>query len=75
VKLSALIKKTGLRPIDVMRKADPAAKSLGLNAETPDEDMIAAMVANPGLIQRPILEIGDRALLARPIDKALELIR
>jgi arsenate reductase-like glutaredoxin family protein len=33
------------------------------------------MVANPGLIQRPILEVGDRAVLARPIDKALELIR
>ena len=70
-----MIKKTGLRPFDLMRKAEPAAKALGLTAETPDDDMIAAMVANPGLIQRPILEVGDRAVLARPIDKALELIR
>ena len=74
-KLSLLIKKTGLRPIDLLRKAEPAAKALGLTAEMPDDDMIAAMVANPGLIQRPILEVGDRAVLARPIDKALELIR
>ena len=74
-KLSLLIKKTGLRPIDLLRKAEPAAKALGLTAEMPDDDMIAAMVANPGLIQRPILEVGDRAVLARPIDKALELIK
>jgi len=73
--LSALIKKMGLRPFDLLRKAEPTAKSLGLNAETPDDDMIAAMVANPGLIQRPILQVGDRAVLARPIDRALELIR
>jgi len=74
-KLSSLIKKTGLRPFDVLRKAEPTAKALGLNAETPDNDVIAAMVANPGLIQRPILEVGDRAVLARPIDKALEIIK
>jgi arsenate reductase-like glutaredoxin family protein len=33
------------------------------------------MVANPSIIQRPIVEVGDRAVLARPIEKALEVIR
>ena len=33
------------------------------------------MVADPNLVQRPIVEVGDKAVLARPIDKALELIR
>jgi len=70
-----LIKKTGLRPFELLRRAEPTAKALGLTAETSDEDIIAAMVANPGLIQRPILEVGDGAVLARPIDKALELIK
>jgi len=73
--LSALIKKTGLRPFGVLRKAEPAFKALGLTAEMPDEDIVAAMVANPGLIQRPILEVDDKAVLARPIDKALELTK
>jgi arsenate reductase-like glutaredoxin family protein len=32
------------------------------------------MVADPNLIQRPIVEIDERAVLARPVEKALELI-
>jgi arsenate reductase-like glutaredoxin family protein len=32
------------------------------------------MVADPNLIQRPIVEVGKKAVLARPIEKALEII-
>lgn len=32
------------------------------------------MVADPNLIQRPIVEVGERAVIARPIEKALELL-
>ena len=33
------------------------------------------MVEHPQLLQRPIIEIGDKAVLGRPIDKALKFIR
>jgi arsenate reductase-like glutaredoxin family protein len=33
------------------------------------------MVVDPNLIQRPIVEVGERAVVARPIEKALELIK
>ena len=33
------------------------------------------MVADPNLIQRPIVETQDKAIVARPIEKALELLR
>jgi len=33
------------------------------------------MVKFPSIIQRPIVEVGDRVVLARPIEKALELIK
>ncbi|MEP6947337.1 MAG: ArsC/Spx/MgsR family protein [Acidobacteriota bacterium] len=46
----------------------------GITEETPDAEVIAAMVADPNLLQRPIVEVGNRAVLARPIEKALELL-
>jgi arsenate reductase-like glutaredoxin family protein len=60
-----------MRPISFVRGAAAA----GLNDETPDADVIAAMVADPNLIQRPIVEVGDKSVVARPIDKALDLIK
>ena len=68
-KLSALIKKTGLRPFEVLRSKD------GVSTETPDEEVIAMIVRDPNLLQRPIVEVGEKAVLARPIQKALELLK
>jgi len=73
-KLTALLKKTGLRPYEVLRRAEPEFKGLGITADSPDGDVIKAMVAHPAIIQRPIAEVGHKAVLARPIEKALELI-
>lgn len=69
--LTKLVAKTGLRPIKLTRGAAAA----GLSEETADRDVIKAMVADPNLIQRPIVEVGDKAVLARPIERALELIK
>jgi arsenate reductase (glutaredoxin) len=74
-KLCELLKKAGLMPFDVLRKAEPAAKELGLTADTPPDEIIRHIIENPNLLQRPIVEVGDRAVLARPVEKALELIR
>ena len=68
--LGDLVKKTGMRPIKLMRGAAAA----GITEHTPDKDVIRAMVADPNLIQRPIVEVDDKAVLARPIEKALEII-
>lgn len=73
-KLAGLLKKTGLKPFDVLRRAEPDFKESGITADSSDKDVIAAMVRYPSIIQRPIVEIGDKAVLARPIEKALELI-
>ena len=66
-----LIEKTGRRPFELMRKGADAT----ITADTPDADVIRLMVSNPNLIQRPIVEVGNKAVLARPVEKALELLK
>jgi arsenate reductase-like glutaredoxin family protein len=36
--------------------------------------LIKIIAENPGILQRPIVEVGDKAVLARPIEKAIGLI-
>ncbi|HEV7699392.1 MAG TPA: ArsC/Spx/MgsR family protein [Pyrinomonadaceae bacterium] len=74
-KLARLIKKTGMRPFEILRRAEPDFKGLGITADTADAEVIAAMVKYPAIIQRPIVEVGSKAVLARPIEKALDLLQ
>lgn len=70
-KIAELARKAGVRPIRMTRGAAAA----GLTDETPDDEVVAAMASDPNLIQRPIVEVGEKAVVARPIDKALEIIK
>jgi arsenate reductase len=72
--LRDLLKKAGLRPIDAVRKKEAVFKELGLGDDAPDDELINAMVQHPQLLQRPIVEVGERAVIARPVEKALELM-
>ena len=70
-----LLAKADLRPRDVLRTREPLVAELGLLDEgVSDDDVIAAMVEYPRLMQRPIAVRGDRALLARPVERVLELL-
>lgn len=73
-KLRALLKKTGMKPYDVLRRNEPDYKVAGIDKDSADKDVIAAMVKFPNIIQRPIVEVGDKAVLARPIEKALDIV-
>jgi arsenate reductase (glutaredoxin) len=66
--------KLDVSPFEVLRKADASFKELNLTKETSTEEIIAAIVNNPNLLQRPIIEKGEKAILARPIDKALKFL-
>jgi arsenate reductase (glutaredoxin) len=69
------MRKLGIEPFDILRKADASFKELNLSKESPADEIIAAIVKYPKLLQRPIIEIGDEAILARPIEKALEFVK
>lgn len=73
-KLRSLLKKANLEPQDVLRKGDKLYKEMNLGEETGSAKLIKLIVENPNLLQRPIVEVGDKAVLARPIEKALDLI-
>ncbi|HEX5851555.1 MAG TPA: ArsC/Spx/MgsR family protein [Solirubrobacteraceae bacterium] len=69
--LRGLLRKLGCGPREVLRTRE----QLGVDeAEVSDDELIALMVANPALLQRPIVVHGDRAVLARPIERVLELL-
>jgi arsenate reductase len=73
--LRDLLRKMGSGPREVLRTREPLVKELGLDRpEIGDEELIALMVEHPALVQRPIVVSGDRAVLARPIERALELL-
>jgi len=74
-RLRELLAKGGLRPGDVLRRKEPVVAELGLDRRLPsDDELIAMMVEHPELIQRPLVERGDRVVLARPVERVLELL-
>lgn len=73
-KLRQLLKKANLTPSQVLRKREKIYKELNLSEETDSDKLIKLIIENPILLERPIVEIGDKAVLARPIEKALALI-
>jgi len=73
-KLTELLRKLKMKPRQVMRK-EPVYKELGLDEDKfSDSELIALMVEHPDLLQRPIVERGDRAVLGRPTENVKELL-
>lgn len=74
-KIAELLDKMGIAPRELLRPKDPLFKELGLkDSEHSDLELIELMAENPGLIQRPIAELGANAVLCRPYDRILELL-
>ena len=74
-KLTELIGKMKLKPRDLLRKSEPVYKELGLAEDKfSDSELIGFMIEHPDLIQRPIVERGDRAVLGRPTENVKELL-
>ena len=74
-KLTELLRKMNLKPRDLLRKGEAVYKELGLAEDKfSDSELIAFMIDNPDLIQRPIVERGDRAVLGRPTENVRELL-
>ncbi len=69
--LRELVSKLNLTLRDIFRKDEPLARDLG---DVSDDELIKAMVANPDLIQRPIVVRGDQAIVCRPPENVKTLL-
>jgi arsenate reductase len=60
-------------PRQMMRTGEPVYTELGLENATPDQ-LLDAITTHPILLERPIFVVGDRAVIARPPERLLELL-
>ena len=73
--IQRLLKKAGLKPRDVLRTKAPQYKELGLDdPAVGDARLLELLAAHPDLLQRPIVERGDRAVLARPPERVRDIL-
>jgi len=73
--LKRILKLLGLAPRALMRKGEAVYKEKHLDdPKLTDEQLIAAMVANPVLIERPIVLAKGKAALGRPPEKVLDIL-
>jgi arsenate reductase len=73
--LRELVRKTGGPARDLFRTREPVYAELGLGErELDDDEAIRLMAEHPQLLQRPVVVKGDRAVLARPLERVEELL-
>ncbi|MBI4368392.1 MAG: arsenate reductase family protein [Candidatus Omnitrophica bacterium] len=74
-KLKELLKKMGIPASELLRKKEPVYQELKLSGKKlSEEQIIDFMVKHPDLIERPIVEKGAKAILARPAERLREIL-
>jgi arsenate reductase len=74
-KLKELLKKMRVSPKELLRTKEPIYSELGLGTkELSDSEIIDLLVTYPDLLQRPIVEKGSKAILARPAERIKEIL-
>ena len=72
--LTALLKKLGIPPSALVRKSEPVYKENYDGKPITEDEWLDILVQNPILIERPIIEKGDRAIIARPPEKLFDIL-
>lgn len=75
-KLNELVRKLGMRPAELVRTKEPLYRALGVDVSSMTDDAVLELLADqPDLLERPILEYGDRAVLGRPVENVGVFLR
>ena len=73
--LKALLAKLKLKPIELVRKGEDVYQAKFADKQLSDAQWIVAMAEHPVLIERPIVVKGDNAVLGRPPENVLQLLK
>jgi len=64
-----------IAPRELLRRNEAVYRELNLGErDLADDEIVALIIEHPELMQRPIIERGERAVLARPIERMRELL-
>jgi arsenate reductase len=75
-KLQSLLIKMKMKPSEILRKKEKIYKELKFAEKNyTEEQILDLMIKYPDLVQRPIVEKGTKAILARPPEKIFELFQ
>lgn len=73
--ISEILRKLKVEPRQAMRRNESIYKELNLDDESFDQNLlIEAIVKHPILLQRPIVILGEHAIIARPAEKLKEIL-
>lgn len=72
--LQEILTKLGIPAQDLVRRGEQEYKDLYKGKALSEEEWIRVMVKHPKLIERPIVVIGDHAVVARPTEKIDQLL-
>lgn len=68
-----LLKKLGIPAVDLIRKGEQDYKDHFKGKDLTDDEWIDAMIKYPKLIERPIIVLGNKAVIGRPAERIEEL--
>ncbi len=72
--IAGLLHKLDLTAGQLVRRGEDDYNASGLGKDSSDEEILSAMAKYPKLIERPIVVVGNRAVLGRPPESVLELL-
>ena len=73
--LVEIINKLGVSPLDLIRKTEPEYKSEIKGKALSDEILIELMLKFPKLIERPIVVLNNKAVIGRPPESVLKILK
>lgn len=72
--LKEIIQKLNIKPIELVRRKEKIWIENFKDQSLSDDEIIQIMISNPILIERPIVINGDKAVVARPLEKAAAIL-